>query len=315
MFHTLTFSGLAEFDRCCFKSYAAFLQTTFRQQANFTAVQCESFFSFEGCEFIEVPDFNQAHFTEAPRLDNVSVPEVGGIARFFLPVLPGIDANVDTSAQYRALKRLAIQAHDHTREQDYFANELKARRSHPDSLLPCLLNLLRKDEKGQRLPWWPGGLHGTTRYWFGLGYEALSDFGRSIGRPLFWLAATAFVSAWGYLGLHFAHVAEDGRAYGLSSIEWIGRWLLSFFGGTLRSLACVDGSSGEPWNAARLLSLAKTLPYAGVVPAEKLNEVFACFYGSSIPSCVVVIGMVQLVLSLLLLFLFLLAVRNHFRIR
>ena len=315
VFHTLTFSGLAEFDRCCFKSYAAFLHTTFRQQAKFTAVQCESFFTFEGCEFNEVPNFIQAHFTEAPRLDNVSVPEVGGIARFFLPVLPGIDANADTSARYRALKRLAIQAHDHTREMNYFSSELKALRGNQQRFLPCLLNLLRKDETGRRMRWWPGGLRGTTKFWFGLGYEILSNFGRSIALPLIWLSVTAFVCAWCYLGLHFGYVAEHRQAYGLSSLEWIGRWVVSLFAGSPPLLSCVDGSFGEPWVAARLLSLAKTLPYAGVVPAEKSAEVFACLYGSSIPSCVVVIGMVQLVLSLLLLFLFLLAVRNHFRIR
>ena len=297
VFNTLIFRGLAEFDRCYFKSYAAFLHTTFRQQANFIAVQCESFFTFEGCRFSEVPDFNQAHFTEAPRLDNVRVRRGKGDA--------------DLSARYRALKRLAIDAHDHAREQEYFAGELKALRGHPDRWWPNPLNWFRRDEEGKRLPAWPGG----ARYWFGLFYQGLSDFGRSIARPLGWLGVTAFVCAWCYLGLHFGYVAEHRQAYGLSSLEWIGRWVVSLFAGSPPLLSCVDGSFGEPWVAARLLSLAKTLPYAGVVPAEKSAEVFACLYGSSIPSCVVVIGMVQLVLSLLLLFLFLLAVRNHFRIR
>lgn len=297
VFDTLTYSGIAEFDRCYFKSYAAFLHTTFRHQANFTAVQCESFFTFEGCRFSEVPDFNQAHFTEAPRLDNVRVRRGKGDA--------------DLSARYRALKRLAIDAHDHAREQEYFAGELKALRGHPDRWWPNPLNWFRRDEEGKRLPAWPGG----ARYWFGLFYQGLSDFGRSIARPLGWLGVTAFVCAWCYLGLHFGSVAEHGQGYGLSSLEWIGRWIGSLFAGSPPLLSCVDGSFGEPWVAARLLSLAKTLPYAGVVPAEKSTEVFACLYGSSIPSCVVVIGMVQLVLSLLLLFLFLLAVRNHFRIR
>ena len=72
---------------------------------------------------------------------------------------------------------------------------------------------------------------------------------------------------------------------------------------------------GDPWTASALLPLAKGLPYPGAVPAEKLSEVFCCLYGGSIPFCVVVIGIFQFVLSLLLLFLFLLAVRNHFRIR
>lgn len=299
------FQGRVHFIQAHFAGYTRFEGAHFERVARFTASQIDRAFSLVRATFDEVPGFVQAHFREAPRLDNVFIPEVGGIARFFFPGLPGIHAAADTSARYRALKGLAIQGHDHVRELDYFASELKARRGHPDQWYPNPLNWFRKERV------WPGG----ARYWFGLGYQITSDFGRSMVLPLIWLALTALVSAWGYLALHFAYVAEHGQAYGLSSIEWIGRWVVSFFAGSPPLLSCVGGSVGEPWNAAWLLSLAKTLPYAGVVPAEKLTEVFSCLYGIPIPSWVVVIGMAQLVLSLVLLFLFLLAVRNHFRIR
>lgn len=296
-FHGRTFNGHARFEACRFGGYTSFREAVFLQHVNLTAAKVEGPFSLEEARFDEVPDFTQAHFAEAPRLDNVRVHRGKGDA--------------DLSARYRALKRLAIDAHDHAREQEYFAGELKALRGHPDRCWPNPLNWFRRDEGGRRKRAWPGG----ARYWFGLLYQVFSDFGRSIGLPLIWLAATAFISAWAYLGLHFARIAGDGRAYGLSSIEWIGCWIVSFVAASPPPLSCVHGSFGEPWSAARLLSLAKTLPYAGAVPAEKLTEVFSCLYGKSIPSCVVVIGIVQLLLSLLLLFLFLLAVRNHFRIR
>ena len=169
-FASATFSGDTGFTQSHFNGYTNFASARFRR-ADFTAAQGERGFTLEGARFAEVPDFSQAHFAEAPRLDNVSIPEVGGLARLLFPFLPGIEADVGTAARYRALKRLAIQAHDHTRELEYFANELKALRGHPDTPLPCPLNLLRKDEEGKRLPWWPGGCRGTAQYWFGIGYE------------------------------------------------------------------------------------------------------------------------------------------------
>ena len=169
-------------------------------------------------------------------------------------------------------------------------------------MLPCLLNLLRKDEKGNRLKIWPGGMRGSVRSWFGLAYEVLSDFGRSIILPLIWLVLSTAGFAWAYLA-----------ARGVPS-------------GT----ACLVGS-GEPWIKALGLSIRKALPFAGVVSSEKLNEIYACLYGIHgataaavdlpdrftpiIPDAVDFLGIAQLLLSLALIFLFLLAVRNHFRIR
>ncbi len=198
----------------------------------------------------------------------------------------------DRAARYRALKRLAIQGHDHAREQEYFAGELKALRGHPDRLLPNPLNWFRKDEDGRRLPAWPGG----ARYWFGLGYQWFSDFGRSMLRPLVWWVLAVFGFAAAYLDQHHARATTDG---------------------------CLVGD-GHPISAAIGLSIRKALPFAGVGSSEKLNQIYACLYGVHgaalkgspvIPDVVDYLGIVQLLFSLLLLFLFLLAVRNHFRIK
>jgi len=255
----------------------------------------EHAFTLERATFVEVPNFSQSHFAEAPILDHVSVPEVWGINHFFWPWLSGVSAAPGLSARYRALKRLAIEAHDHTRELDYFASEVKALRGYPDRPLPCLLNLFRKDNEGRRLSVWPGGGRGTARFWFGLGYEALSNFGRAMVLPLIWLVLATAGFAWAYLAL--ATSADR----------------------------CVIGA-GEPWEAAIGLSISKALPFAGIASSEKLNQIYACLYGIPlavfpdrftpvIPYSVHYLGMAQLVLSLLLLFLCLLAVRSHFRIR
>lgn len=309
-FDRATFSGTAGFALASFEGYTSFHRATFRRLADFSAAQGERAFSLDSASFDEVPDFIQAHFSEAPRLDNVSIPEVGGIVRFFLPMRPGIDAGPALSARYRALKRLAIEAHDQARELDYSANELKAQRGHPDRLLPCPFNLFRKDEKGERLPLWPGGLRGTMRFWFGLGYEALSDFGRSMALPLVWWVLATLGFAWAY---HDRARFADGCAAGAGMP--------------------LDAAM-TPWSAALGLSIRKALPFAGIASSEKLNQIYACLYGIHgqaaqtgpgteltpgftpvIPDAVDYLGMGQLVLSILLLFLFLLAVRSHFRIR
>jgi hypothetical protein len=93
---------------------------------------------------------------------------------------------------------------------------------------------------------------------------------------------------------------------------------------------CLAGPGGS-WSAALGLSIRKALPFAGVASSEKLNQIYACLYGIHgnylpgaslperftpvIPDVVDFLGILQLLLSLVLIFLFLLAVRNHFRIR
>ena len=244
-----------------------------------------------------MPDFIQAHFAEAPRLDNSHIrPGFIEPRRFWDHLFPRVKRDVNRSACYRALKRLAIDGHDHVREQEYFAGELRSLRGCPDRLLPNPLNWFRRDDAGKRRRAWPGG----ARYWFGLGYQLLSDFGRSMLRPLGWWGLSVAGFAWAYLA---RAKFSDGCAVGEST----------------------------PWSAALGLSIRKALPFAGIASSEKLNQIYACLYGIHgdsarlaalpdrftpvIPDAVDYLGMVQLVLSILLLFLFLLAVRSHFRIR
>ncbi len=96
-------------------------------------------------------------------------------------------------------------------------------------------------------------------------------------------------------------------------------------------LACVAGP-GEPWVAAITLSIHKGLLFLGLVPIDKLSRIHACLYGIHptgapqpsqlpasfspvIPDGVTILGFIQYPLSAVLIFLFLLAIRNHFRIK
>ncbi len=296
-FDSATFSGDARFAQAKFGGYTSFAEATFDRLANFSAAQGERRFTLCGAQFDEVPDFIQAHFAEAPRLDNSHIrPGFIEPRRFWDRLFTRVKEDADRSARYRALKRLAIDGHDHVREQEYFAGELRSLRGSPDRLLPNPLNWFRRNKAGNRRPVWPGG----ARYWFGLGYQLLSDFGRSMLRPLGWWGLSVAGFAWAYLA---RAKFTDGCAVG----------------------------DGTPWSAALGLSIRKALPFAGIASSEKLNQIYACLYGIHgesvrlavlpdrftpvIPDAVDYLGMLQLVFSILLLFLFLLAVRSHFRIR
>ena len=96
-------------------------------------------------------------------------------------------------------------------------------------------------------------------------------------------------------------------------------------------LSCVAGLDNPVW-AALGLSWRKALPFFGLGSREKLNQIYACLYGvhdtavttagplpagfiPKIPDLVSGLGLAQLVISAVLIFLVLLALRNQFRIR
>ena len=126
-------------------------------------------------------------------------------------------------------------------------------------------------------------------------------------RPLLWWMASNAVCTWLYLQEHLARATSSG--------------------------SCLVGPS-EPWVAALGLSLRKGLLFIGLDSTDKLNQIYACLYdvftepGTKIepggltagfipviPDSIAFLSIVQLLLSAVLIFLFLLAVRNHFRIK
>ena len=291
--------------------------------ASFAAARSEGAFTLASAEFKMVPDFGQAHFDEAPRLDNLHIkPERSGVLTFFKRAVkhpiwallrwrllarlaradfkawltriraawrPAPDEE-GLPARWRSLKRLAIQGHDHERELEFFSNEIIARRCVDDRL------------------------H-HAQFWAGLVYQVLSDFGRSIIRPLLWLGLSSVCFTFSYLGEHMAVVAMGGDD-------------------APPPLSCKAGL-GDPLSEAFLLSLDKTLPLPGVVNVGDLDRIYACLYGYHnidatkpqtkstspppsrvrIPSAVSWKGAAQVSISTVLIFLLLLALRNHFRIR
>ena len=288
-FQRCVFLAATTFARCVFQGPATFDKSAFRHAPHFDAIEAKSAFSLRGIDFPPVPNFIQSHFTEAPTLDGARFrkSQRNGIRQFF-------KGDLDQTVKWRALKRLAAQGLDHAHELDFFKNELLTRgRTGGDSLAVLAARLL---------------------------YQWTSDFGRSITRPLVgWLASVAFFALI-YCGPHLPgmvipHLTQGDHAH---------------------QVYC-EAVDGSPISAAFHVSISKATLFLGYGPeaSDKLTLSYACLYGVAelddsgmaaedslaegrllnVPSWVVLVGILQQAISAALVFLLLLAVRNHFRIR
>jgi len=361
-FGSVQFRGNAQFSRAKFDGNAGFRDAVFQQAANFQAVRALRAFSLVAARFGAVPNFVQAHFEEAPDLDStrIHIPRADSGGFWHSMGWRGTSkGNPDVAARFRALKRLAIQAHDSDLEHDFSAGELKGRRGVQDFAFPSVGRLRRGE------PVWPGAL----RYWLGGIYGLFSDYGRSITRPLFWwLVLTAIF--WGlYLSVHIADhdrlvasalaKVEQARSvnagrlpdnfpieilavseqppYGVTPAQWSGRLVLWLAYGTFAhappppSLHCMGaGGYRHPEWDALTLAVRKGFLFLGLDQAEVLTQINACLYGAEIASTAGRVGgelvpvlpywvgfysLIQTLISAVLIFLFLLAVRNMFKIK
>jgi hypothetical protein len=72
-FNSAHFLGETDFRLVTFPMFATFTSAHFAGPANFNAIRGERAFDLANARFERVPDFIQAHFEEAPRLDHVAV--------------------------------------------------------------------------------------------------------------------------------------------------------------------------------------------------------------------------------------------------
>lgn len=222
-FENAEFSEDAKFSMAKFAQFAQFAKASFSENANFSAIRGERGFSLADATFDEVPDFNQAHFEEAPRLDNIKVTSPKGAA-------------TDATSKYRALKRLAIQGHDHVRELQFFKYELQSR-------------LANKED-----PW---SICLAIR-----AYGLLSDFGRSFMRPLgIWAALVLFFA--GIYWLSARPYCPDGSWPSLHSIYLAAK----------NGLAVLSGAQDQRSTDAYLCLYGKQSIKPATVPDPHLPQV------------------------------------------
>jgi uncharacterized protein YjbI with pentapeptide repeats len=308
VFNEASFDQGSSFNQAELNGASSFTEAYFKETAQFRATQIIGPVDFSFAVFQIAPDFNQAQPSQPLRMDYIKVKGAN-------------ERGAYAASKYRSLRRLAVQSHDHEREQDFFAKEMLTLRGDPDlwfpnlGFFPCRNTVLKdgsvmidwfwsqpeKNEKvGTGLYGWKGG----DRLWFGLIYQVLSDFGRSFLRPLIWLITLTIVCFVFYLqkNAQIQRLHEPHHTQQCSEIS--------------------------PPESAAILALQKSLVISGLTSAEKREQAIGCLYGwhapnpanprqtaPLVPTPVAIIGIVQQLFAITLWFLFGLALRGKFRIR
>ena len=195
----------------------------------------------------------------------------------------------DDEACYRALKRLAIQAHDHENEQKFWAREIRARRHIKDFAMP-----------------WKAGLSSSVRYWGGLLYGLLSDFGRSIWRPLAFSALLVFAMYSTHLNAHYQQI-NTAPPEEISRVKY------------------PASESCDPKPAALQVAIKTSMLGLGFdrTKSDIYKQNYICLYGAAqnssetpnIPNCIIYLEIMQMLMSAMLIFLTLLGIRNNFKVK
>lgn len=257
-----TNDGDTSFKQAEFEDWASFENTKFLRAADFSAISAKKAFDLKGANFGivdgTVPNFNQANFLEAPDLDGMNYP----------PAAFWHNSKANTEARYRALRRLAVEAFDHQNEAKAFKGEIRSKRG------------------TEHMPW-------HLSYWIGIVYDFLSDFGRSIARPLlFWIFS---------IGVFFVIYLD--MADKLAEL----------------SRQCTDG---EPvWLKSLFLSIKNGLLFIGLERSRELDSAYTCLYNGvtsaklNASSLLSFVQIGQNVLSAVLFFLFILGIRNNYKIK
>jgi pentapeptide repeat protein len=296
-FLSVRFNASSGFDQAKFKEPATFSDSFFQSGANFEGINSSAAFSLKDATFKQVPSFIGATFNGTLRLDNVETPRY----RWTLGYAPDRDA----TARFRELRRQAKEAQDVDRELEFFAQEVRTGRFHV---------------KG--LPSWVPKVW-SWRFWFGLAFGAFSDFGRSLWRPLLtWLVMTSVLAVF-YLGerqdMQKARAALDPTG----TWSTVGAYVTTTRDAWRSPPACRgDGraqlASTDALTEAFVLSLRNGMVFSRF---DSANRTYACLFGdvstgeAMISPRVWLAGNLQSLASAVLIFLFLLAVRNLLRLK
>jgi uncharacterized protein YjbI with pentapeptide repeats len=327
------FHSRANFLQTIFRGRSSFRRVKFHGPAEFAASRARGAFVLSGADFAQVPSFHDTTFGEPPTLNDMTIADP-------LCFLPGRNGNGETdprpalframrscgdpeyAARYGRLHKLASQTQDSERAREFFAQELRCRRFWHDRPLG----------------------RGLARFWIGWLYGGISDFGRSIVRPLTLWVVTVLVFSLIYLGLRrsdyfgtapapIAHVAPLFPAWPAdpnfgAALKWagsaLGWFVLSIFN-LFAGGGCVSGDTGATGEAL-FLSLKNSLLFFGWESPDVARRVYGCLYGFEpwtgegerlvrVPLSVSTVAIIENVIGITLILLCLFAVRNLLRAR
>lgn len=279
-----TFEGDARFPNARFAGAAGFDEARFEGEARFVESCFNGVTSFENAAFLRASDFTALQARSAFDLADAIFLEVP-------------DLNQANFVKAPRLNNLRIEhSRGWVRDNFHGDRELEKRwqalrqiaiQAHDHDQEQIFFKEEIKARRGViDKPW-----HGA--YLAGWLYQIFADFGRSILRPF---------------GLWLAHFPLFAAFY---------LWRSPALGG------CVSGD-GDPVASAFNLALRNGLLFASGVFSEKLPQTYACLYGVGevaertvplVSGWTTALGALQVVVSAVLIFLILLALRNRFRIR
>ncbi|MBO6807459.1 pentapeptide repeat-containing protein [Thalassospira sp.] len=262
-FRLSSFHADVHFESTTFSKPANFSETFFGESTSFYSAQVHQSLDLTKSEFLYVPDFRQMHCSEAPLFDEIIIKH-GKYKKIKKPPFESTASQLSISAKYRALKRLAIQGHDHKHEVEFFAEELRSKR----------LMIYKPTD---------------PNWWLSHCFENLSNYGQSIVVPLLWWLLTVAVSALMYIATTTPLDA-------------------------LRSNRCVEGA-GSQINSAYQLAFSKGLLIPSLSDRTIITQAYNCLYGDIVPGIVSVISGIQSLASTILIFLFILGLRNRFKLK
>lgn len=283
----------ADFTGVSFIQESLFRRSHFYKELNMRGVNTDKICDFSDSSFSRfIPDFSLMDAITDLRLDRVKILETIRSKQDFeiddprpwpfrhIAIAPEIDATI----KYRSLKKIANENHDHLVELNMFIDEMRARRFWYDK--PFSL----KD--------------GAGRFWWGLIYGWISDYGRSMFRPLLGWAVCLFI---------FAAIA--------------------FSQARVEAINVCRTTGDNPIQAAFSISSFYSLPFISLKNTDTIKKDYVCLYGSKklnkttnnrdvrnvmIPNLsrwFSFWSLINSVLSGAFIFLFLLAIRNQFKIK
>ena len=322
--NNVRFDGPVNLMQAKFLGAATLDRSVFRRSASFEAIDSAAAFSLADATFHQVPNFIGATFKGTLRLDNVATP------RYRLTF--GWTPDKNASAHFRELKRQAVEAQDRDRELEFFAQEIRTARFHSNlPILPAWEKTYnnrrwQRQFAWMRLPSWVPRFW-SWRFWFGLAYGAFSNFGRSFLRPIIvWLALVAGFAVF-YLGQHEGQ--HQARNKPDSTSARIGAYVTTARAAWADPPKCVapNGPLVAKTDAVRealFLSASNALVVFSLSRGDTSRRTYGCLYGFEhsgaqappiVPYRVAVASTLQTLMSAILIFLFLLAVRNLLRLK